>query len=70
MIASLASPYRLTVDQRERLAAFHQMDPRTIRRQAGVTAEVIDQAVAGRDLAPEIVGRLTDFLAQQQPAAT
>jgi hypothetical protein len=34
-----------------------------------VTAEVVAEAVAGRSLAPELVGRLVGFLEQQQPAA-
>ena len=60
--------YKLTAAQREQLAGYRQLDERTARKQAGVTLEVIDAAVAGHSLAPEIVGRLVDFLAQQQPA--
>jgi hypothetical protein len=62
--------YRLTSTQREKLAGYRQLDEHSLRRQAGVTIETVDAAIAGgRDLAPEIVGRLVGFLEQQQPAA-
>jgi hypothetical protein len=41
-----------------------------MRKAAGVTAEVIDAAVAGHSLAPEIVGRLVGFLEQPEVPAT
>jgi hypothetical protein len=56
--------YRLTTAQREQLAGYRQLDEQTVRHQAGVTLEVIDAAVAGHSLAPEIVDRLVNFLAQ------
>ena len=62
-------PYRLTTTQREKLAGCRELDERAVRKAAGVTAEVVAEAVAGRSLAPELVGRLVGFLEQQQPAA-
>jgi len=56
--------YRLTIAQREQLAGYRQLDEQTVRHQAGVTLEVIDAAVAGHSLAPEIVDRLVNFLVQ------
>jgi len=41
------------------------MDDKELRRQVGMTQPVIDQAVAGQSLAPEIVERLAAFLAHQ-----
>jgi hypothetical protein len=62
--------YRLSVAQREKLAGDRELDERTLRKSAGVTLRTVDAAIAGgRDLAPEIVGRLVGFLEQQQPAA-
>jgi hypothetical protein len=58
-------PYKLTAAQRERLAGYRELDERTVRKAAGVTAEVVDEAVAGKSLAPEIIGRLVGFLEQQ-----
>jgi hypothetical protein len=60
--ASPLPQHRLSVAQRERLAAFASLDPMELRRKAGVTPEVVDQAVAGQDLATEIIERLAAFL--------
>jgi hypothetical protein len=62
--------YKLTAAQREKLAGYRELDERGMRKAAGVTTEVIDQAVAGRTLAPELVGRLVKFLEQQPLAAS
>jgi hypothetical protein len=67
VIASRCSAYRLTTAQREQLAGYRQLDERAARHQAGVTLDVIDAAVAGHSLAPEIVDRLVNFLAQAAP---
>jgi hypothetical protein len=69
LIRGIPTPTKLTVAQREKLAGYRQLDERTMRKAAGVTAEVVADAVAGRSLAPELVGRLVGFLEQQQPAA-
>jgi hypothetical protein len=60
--------HRLTVSQREKLAGYRELDERAMRKAAGVTLEMVDAAIAGgRDLAPEIVGRLVGFLERQLP---
>jgi hypothetical protein len=58
--------YRLTTEQRERLAGYRELDERAMRKAAGVTLETVDAAIAGgRDLAPAIVAKLALFLEQQ-----
>jgi hypothetical protein len=69
-VAPRCSAYRLTAAQREQLAGYRQLDEQTTRRQTGVTIETIDQAIAGRSLAPEIISRLAAFLAQAAPASS
>ena len=67
---SPTSSYRLTVAQREKLAGYRELDERTLRKSAGVAIETVDAAIAGgRDLAPEIITKLSLFLEQQQQAA-
>lgn len=38
-----------------------------MRRLVGLTGEVVDRAVAGQDLAPEIIERLSAFLDEAAP---
>jgi hypothetical protein len=66
----LTSPtsYRLTATQRERLAGFAELDPRDLRRRAGVSEDIVTAAVAGRELEPTILARLATFL-ERQPSA-
>ena len=62
-------PYRLNTEQRERLAGYRALDERETRKTVGVATDVIAAAIAGETLAPALIARLTQFLAQQQPAA-
>jgi hypothetical protein len=57
-----ATLHRLSREQRERLAGYASLDPMQIRRQIGVTAELVSRAVAGQSLDPAIVERLAAFL--------
>jgi hypothetical protein len=60
--------HRLTAAQREQLAGYAELDQRVVRKKIGVAPDVISAAIAGEDLAPELVGRLTAFLDQQSAA--
>ena len=69
-LLSKGPPYRLSTEQREKLAGHVELNERAVRKTIGVTHDVVSAAVAGESLAPEIISRLTDFLQQQQqPAA-
>jgi transcriptional regulator with XRE-family HTH domain len=66
--ASGLPAYRLSTEQRERLAGYRQLDERATRKMLGMTQETVEAAIAGgRDLAPEIVAKLATFLERQQP---
>ena len=61
--AALPAPNRLTGAQREKLAGFVALTaPKELRGALGLTAELIGQAVAGRELPGEAVARIAVFL--------
>ena len=61
--AALPAPNRLTRARREKLAGFIALTaPKELRGALGLTAELIGQAVAGRELPGEAVARIAVFL--------
>jgi hypothetical protein len=57
------APARLTIEQRERLAGYASMDEKMLRRELGMTAELVGRAVSGAELPGEAIERITVFLA-------
>jgi hypothetical protein len=57
---------KLSRAEREQLAGYLALDPAGVRQGAGVTAELAEKAVAGQDLAPEIVARLGAYVAGER----
>ena len=49
------------------VAGYRELDQRAVRKAVGVSADIVEEAVAGESLAPELIGRLVGFLEQQQP---
>jgi hypothetical protein len=56
-------PGRLSIEQRDKLAGFAQLDEQMIRRDLGMTRELMGRAIAGAEMPGEAVERITAFLA-------
>jgi hypothetical protein len=57
--------HRLSASQRERLDFLLQhLPPGEIRRDAGLTLDVVRQAASGAEFTPEIISRLVEFLSR------
>ena len=60
---------RLSAAERERLAAWRELEnAQALRAGIGVGVEIVDEAIAGKSLEPEIVAKLTQFLSAPLPA--